>query len=105
MTRTNLIRAQYVSVLRMANPATQSCNAGTDSISAWRQPSRCQQGRSAKRLCIRRTANLEHIRFPARVCELGPIDIQDSHWESVLIHCASDQLIRSAKHGETIRAQ
>jgi ubiquinone/menaquinone biosynthesis C-methylase UbiE len=37
--------------------------------------------------------------------DLGPIDIQDSHRESVLIHWASDQLIRSAKHGETIRAQ
>jgi hypothetical protein len=36
---------------------------------------------------------------------LGPIDIQDSHWESVLIHCASDQLIRSAAHGEAVRAQ
>ena len=36
---------------------------------------------------------------------LGPIDIQDSHRESVLIHCASDQLIRSAAHGEAIRAQ
>jgi hypothetical protein len=36
---------------------------------------------------------------------LGSIDIQDSQRESVLIHCASDQLIRSAAHGETIRAQ
>jgi hypothetical protein len=36
---------------------------------------------------------------------LGPIDIQDSHRESVLIHCAWDQLIRSAAHGEAVRAQ
>jgi hypothetical protein len=36
---------------------------------------------------------------------LGPIDIQDSHGGSVLIHCASDQLIRSTAHGEAIRAQ
>ena len=36
---------------------------------------------------------------------LGSIDIQDSHRESVLIHCASDQLIRSVAHGETIRAR
>jgi hypothetical protein len=28
-------------------PATQSCNDGTGSISAWKRPSRCQLGRSA----------------------------------------------------------
>jgi uncharacterized membrane protein len=36
---------------------------------------------------------------------LGSIDIQDSHWESVLINCAPDQLIRGAADGETVRAQ
>jgi transposase len=36
---------------------------------------------------------------------LGLIDIHDSRRESVLIHCASDQLIRSAAHGEAVRAQ
>jgi hypothetical protein len=36
---------------------------------------------------------------------LGPIDIQDSRWESALIHCAPDQLIRGATYGEAIRAQ
>ena len=41
---------------------------------------------------------------PGQRDALGPIDIQDSHWERVLIHCASDQLIRSAMPGEAVRA-
>jgi hypothetical protein len=49
-------------------------------------------------------ASTQSSRF-ATEAGLGSIDIQDSHWEPVLIHCASDQLIRSAMHGEAVRAQ
>jgi hypothetical protein len=51
------------------------------------------------------TSVARYSSFIAAAAALGPIDIQDSHRESVLIHCASDQPIRSAKHGEAIRAQ
>ena len=53
---------------------------------------------------LRRTALAAEQEFSAEF-ELGPIDIQDSHWESVLIHCGSGQLIRSVVDGQAVRAQ
>src|SRR5215831_3188083 len=63
MTKDDLSADQRTALAQLAKSALiQSCNVGTGSISAWRQPSRCQQGRSAWRLCIRRTANSGQIR-------------------------------------------
>ena len=57
---------------------------------------------SCEAQCLRQA---EEAPLRGRVLALGPIDIQDSHWESVLIHCGSGQLIRSVVDGQAVRAQ
>ena len=56
-------------------------------------------GRFSRAWCPGEDSNL-HACYSARSNRHS-----DSHRESVLIHCASGQLIRSTAHGETVRAQ
>src|SRR5581483_6215086 len=87
---------------RISNPDMMRSTLSSCAVKGLRKsianPHAASSIRQAGRLAAQRSGGRATI-------GLGPIDIQDSHRESVLIHCASDQLIRSAAHGEAIRAQ